>query len=829
MKAKTYWLCCLCGLLSSCISTKSVPDGDQLFVGLTKISYDADTIPQASAANSGLSRRTPASQEHLNNTKAEVEAALATAPNGALFGSSYYRSPFSWRLWVYNKYSGKDSKFARWLTKSFGKPPVLMSQVNPALRASVAQSVLRNNGYFRGNVDYETIPQKNAKKGKIAYHVRLDSLFTYDSIAYVGFPDVPRQLIDSTLQESLIQRHAPFNVSTLESERSRIGTLMRNNGYYYFNPSYTIYLADTVNVPNRAQMRIQLADGLPDEAMSKWYIGKIDINLRRSMREQLTDSIHRGHLGIHFNGDKSPIRPRVLLKNMRLFPRRLYSYAKYQETAAKINATGVFSSVDFQFMPRGKDTLDLQLSCTFDKPYDFYFETNLNARTIGRFGPELKVGFTKRNAFHGGEKLDVNLHGNYEWQKSSAENMNSYQYGIDASIEFPRVIAPFYNSDRMRRDKDGRRRPRRFFSTPTTLAKVSLDNIKRPDYYRMLVASGEWTYRWQSSEQSRHEFSPLNLKYQHISSTTAAFEKLMEQNLYQATAMDDQFIPQMRYTYTYTSPTTQRNPIRWETTIAEAGNAVALYDVLIQGNKWSDTGKTLFKNPYAQFLRLETDFTKTWQLSNTSQLVGHVNAGVMRCFGNTETDEAPFSEMFYAGGANSIRAFTVRGIGPGSFNNLQDGIVEKQRQFNYVVQNGDLKFIANLEYRTRLFGNLNGAIFLDAGNIWRWNEPSITTQELNDLYEGDDDYNTLDDDEKEMISSYINNWFSGWTPRLSTFFDQIAVGTGVGLRYDLGFLVVRIDWGVALHMPYKTSRSGYFNIDSFRNAQALHFAIGYPF
>ena len=177
MKAKTYWLCCLCGLLSSCISTKSVPDGDQLFVGLTKISYDADTIPQASAANSGLSRRTPASQEHLNNTKAEVEAALATAPNGALFGSSYYRSPFSWRLWVYNKYSGKDSKFARWLTKSFGKPPVLMSQVNPALRASVAQSVLRNNGYFRGNVDYETIPQKNAKKGKIAYHVRLDSLF----------------------------------------------------------------------------------------------------------------------------------------------------------------------------------------------------------------------------------------------------------------------------------------------------------------------------------------------------------------------------------------------------------------------------------------------------------------------------------------------------------------------------------------------------------------------------------------------------------------------------------------------------------------------------
>ncbi|MBQ8712591.1 MAG: BamA/TamA family outer membrane protein [Prevotella sp.] len=797
MKAITCWLGLLPLLLTSCISTRSVPDDDQLFVGLTKISYDKDTIQWPVAFD-----------QHLDDTKAEIEAALATAPNGALFGSSYYHSPFSWRLWVYNKYGSKQSKFARWMTKSFGKPPVLMSQVNPALRASVAQSVLLNNGYFRGSVTYETVPQQNPKKAKIAYHVHPDSLFTYDSIAYIGFPDGPHRLIDSTASQALIRRGAPFDVSTLESERTRISTLLRNNGYYFYNTGYTTFLADTVNTANRVQMRIQLADGLPDEAMRKWYIGNVNINLRRSMREQLTDSTHRGHLTIHYSGHKSPIRPRVLLKNMRLFPRRLYSYENYQETAAKINATGVFSSVDFQFTPRSyalpdshtsasqSDTLDLQLNCTFDKPYDFYFETNFNARTIGRFGPEVKVGFTKRNAFHGGEKLDVNLHGNYEWQKSNHERMNSYQYGVDASIEFPRIVAPFYDSDRIRRTKDGRPRPHRFFSTPVTLAKVSIDKINRPDYYRMNVASGEWTYRWQSSEQSRHEFSPLTLKYQHLSSTTAAFEEMLLQNLYQAAMMDDQFIPQMRYTYTYTSPATKRNPIRWETTLSEAGNLTALYDVVVQGNRWSDTDKTLFKNPYAQFLRLETDLTKTWQLSNTSQLVGHVNAGVIRCFGNTEVDGSPFSERFYAGGANSIRAFTVRSIGPGAFNGAIDGMGSFQRQFSYILQNGDLKLIANLEYRTRLFGNLGGALFLDAGNVWQWQDPE---------------------------------WTTDWKLRLNSVFDQIAVGTGVGLRYDLGFLVIRIDWGLALHMPYETSRSGYFNVDSFRDAQALHFAIGYPF
>ena len=787
-------------LLTSCISTRNIPDDDQLFVGLTKISYYDDTLKSHAT--------------HLADTKAEVEAALATAPNGALFGSSYYRVPFSWRLWVYNKYSGKESKFAKWMTKSFGRPPVLMSTVNPALRASVAQSVLKNNGFFRANVTYDPVARKNPKKSKIAYHVRLDSLFTYDSIAYVGFPDVPRHLIDSTATEALIQRGDPFSVSSLESERSRISSLLRNNGYYYYSPNYVNYLADTIAVENRAQLRLQLADELPDEAMRQWYIGSTEIQLRRSMREQLTDSIHRRSLHIFFNGKNPPIRPRVLLKDMRLRPRQLYSYENYQETVAKINATGVFSSVNLQLTPRDVDTLDLRMTCTFDKPYDFYFESTFNGRTIGRYGPEAKVGFTRRNTFHGAEKLDVNLHGSYEWQASGSENMNSYQYGFDASIEFPRIIAPFYNSDRVRRGSDGRpRRRRRFISTPTTLAKVSTDIIRRPKYYKMHIVSGEWTYRWQSSAQSTHEFSPLTLKYQYMNSSTEAFDSILASNPYLLATMEDFFIPKMRYTYLYSSPSTLRHPIRWETTIEESGNGMALYDVLVQGHKWNQTGKTFFKNPYAQFVRVETDFVKTWTLSAHSSLVGHLNAGAIRSFGNSDLDGTPFSERFYAGGANSIRAFTVRSVGPGSFAGIPGN-----KQFAYMMQNGDLKLVGNLEYRTRLFGSLGGALFLDVGNVWNWEDIQFDQSDFDDS-----------DEDLQLIDG-INQWLKGTKLQMTKFADQLAVGTGAGLRYNLGFLVIRIDWGLALHVPYTTSRSRYFfNWDRFRDAQALHFAIGYPF
>ena len=794
----TAWLAlcplwCLCALLCACSTTKYLPDDEQLFIGLEKITY-ADYERN----------------DHAIQTQEELEAALATAPNGALFGSSYYRTPFPYALWIWNATSNAKTKFGKWLNHSFGKAPVLMSQVNPALRAQVARQVLRTNGYLHGDVTYAEVPQKNPKKMKIAYTVHMDTLFRVDSMSYVNFPAPMEFLIDSTRQEAYLKQGTPFSVANLDAERTRLSQLFRNNGYYYYQTGYASYLADTFNVANRALLRLQMADSLPDEALRPWYIGTTSVQLRRSFAERSDTTTVRRSLRVAFKGKHAPIRPGVILRNMKLRPRQLFSYDNYMESMQKVNATGVFSNVDFQFTPRDHDTLDLQLNCVFDKPYDFYVETNFINRTIGRLGPEVKVGVTRRNAFRGGEKLDINLHGSYEWQTNSqGSDMNSYQYGADASIEFPRTVFPRFKS---RRSAPGQRsRRRRFYTTPWTIAKVSTDIVRRPSDYKMHIVSGEWTYRWQPSQTSRHELSPLTVKYQFMNSHTEDFDTLMMLNPYLSATMSDYFIPKMRYTYTYVSPPSLHNPIRWETTVEESGNITALYDVLIQGNGWNQKDKTLFKNPYSQFLKIETDLTKTWTLSPQSKLVGHLNFGLMWSYGNSNS--GPFSELFYAGGANSIRAFPVRSIGPGGFQGLGGN-----NQFSYLMQNGDTKLIMNLELRQRLFGSLYGAVFFDAGNVWSSEDWMIHDE---DIY-----------GEEEDLQEFASAWnaiFSNTKIRLKNFFKQMATGTGVGLRYDLDFLVLRLDWGFGLHLPYDTGHSGYFNIRKFKDMHTLHIAIGYPF
>ena len=756
-------------LLASCSTTKNLRDGDQLFIGLTKIEYNnADEDDK--------------NTDHYVTTKEEVEASLATAPNGALFGSSYYRTPFPYGLWIWNAFSGSKNKIAQWITKTFGKAPVLMRQVNPELRASVAQSVLHNHGYLNGKVSYKVVPQKNPKKAKIGYTVDFGPLYTIDSLEYLGFPSEADSLIRKTMDEALIGKGSPLDASAMDAERNRLSKIFRNNGYYFYQPGFASYLADTTAVPGKAQLRLQMADNLPGIALRKWYIGRINIDIRKQFMEQLTDSFSHRYFTVRFKGKRPPIRPRIILADLKLRPRQLFSYDKYTESLNKINGSGQFSSVEFNFTPRDTtglcDTLDINLSCTFGKPYDFYIETNYKNKINGRHGPELVVGFVKRNAFRGGEKLDINLHGSYEWEQGgnvngAGGNMNSYEYGIDASIEFPRLIVPFLKR-------------RRYFTTPSTYAKVSMNVLNRPDYFKMHTFSAEWTYTWQRSIKWRHEFSPLTLQYQKLNRTTAKFDSILYENPYLQTSMQNVFIPKMHYTLTYSSAAHSRNPLVWETTITEAGNILTL-GYMAAGKKWGETDKELFKNPYAQFLKLETDISKTWAVGEKSHLVAHANAGIIYSYGNSRT--APYSEQFYVGGANSIRAFAVRSIGPGSY-------TTDVSRLSYLDQTGDIKLQLNLEYRFNLFGGLYGAAFIDAGNVW-----------------------ALRDDGYRHGSQF----------KLKNALKEMALGTGVGIRYDLDFLVLRLDWGVGLHVPYETGKSGFYNIPKFKDGQALHLAVGYPF
>ena len=245
--------------------------------------------------------------------------------------------------------------------------------------------------------------------------------------------------------------------------------------------------------------------------------------------------------------------------------------------------------------------------------------------------------------------------------------------------------------------------------------------------------------------------------------------------------------PKIRYTYTYNSPKAYRNPIFFQGTVSEAGNICDLGSTVFAGKKLNDKGKKLFGTAFSQFLKFEADIKKTWTiggLGSKSSFVVHFYGGILTAYGNSTW--APFSEQFYIGGVNDLRGFTMRSVGPGN-------VHYDNRTLAYLEHNGDTKAILNLEYRPHLFGSLFGAIFVDAGNVWHLRHSSREYY----IDKGDGDPAKKD----------------------------VALDAGVGLRYDLDFFVIRIDWGFALHSPYE---SGFFK-KKFRNAQVLNFAIGYPF
>ena len=764
---------CLAAVLAfaACSTTSNLPADDMLYTGMRKTEY----VVSDSDAN-------------FDGVREEVEAALACAPNGALLGSPYYRSPFQIKLAVYNKYAKSRSKFGRWMRRNFGTPPVLLSTVAPETRALVAKNLLRANGYFNAEVSYGVVPQKNPMKAKVAYTVTPGNLYTIDTVKYIGYPPAADSLVTASLAGSSLKPGKPFTTAALDAERNRLATLFRNNGYYYYSAGYATFVADSVSNPGRVEIHVQPAAGMPAVARRKWYLGRLRVNLRRSMTEELTDSFVHRYLSIYFAGrsvgKKIPIRPGAVLRDVKLRPRSLFSQADYLESSNNVNSLGMFSLADFSFTPRDTsatcDTLDMTLNCVLDKPYDGSIEANYSLKSNDRTGPGLVFGLSKRNAFRGAEKLNINLKGSYEWQTGrkvdgNSSRINSYEYGADVSIEYPRLETPF-----------GLFRRHRFASTPSTLFSLSGNVLNRADYFKMFTVTGAVTYKFQTSPNSMHEFSPFLLDYNMLRHTTETFDSIMDANPAIYVSMRNQFVPKIKYTYNYTSPASYRNPVAWELSLTEAGNALSLI-YMAAGKKFNSKEKDLFGNPFAQFLKINTSLRKTWSLGYKSQLVGHVAAGVIYAYGNSS--QGPYSEQFYVGGANSIRAFTIRSIGPGKY-------VAPSSNYSYLDQTGDIKLEMNLEYRFNIFGSLYGALFLDAGNIW-------------------------------LMKKDVNRPDAEF--RFDTFWRQLATGTGLGLRYDLDFFVLRLDLGIAIHVPYDTEKSGYYNIPKFSDGLGLHFAIGYPF
>lgn len=759
---------CLFCLLVACSTTKNLPEGEVLYTGIQKIEV---TDPQDSDAG--------------NVALEEVEAALSYPPNNALFGSSTTRIPFPFGLWVYNSFVNKKGAFNKWILDTFGAKPVLINTVNPDVRAAVARNLLRENGFFDASTSYEIIPdKKDSLKAKINYSVEMRNPYAYDSIRYMRFRHQADTLIQQHWNERLLRKGDVFNVVTLEEERQRISTLLRNNGFYYYRPEFIVFDADTLITPGQVWLRVRRKAGVPQTALRPFKMGNISVSLRGYNGETPTDSVQYKDMTIHYEG-KLRVRPPVLYKRITMKPGSLYSQSQQQKTQTALSRLGVFRYSEMQFEPRDtsrrNDVLDLNINTVYDLPLDGELEVNVTSKSNNQVGPGAIFSITKRNIFHGGETFGVQARGSYEWQTGSridggGSSVNSYELGVSATLTFPSVLFPGFAN----RDLE--------FPSSTTF-RLYADQLNRARFFKMLSFGANMTYDFQPSLTSTHSFTPLRLAYNQLQSTTADFDSITGANRALFLSLKDQFIPAISYTYRYDNAPdpSRRHKFWWETTVTESGNIIAgLYS--IAGKDFNQNEKKLFGIPFTQFVKATSEIRYNRRLDKNNNLVARVMGGVIYSYGNARI--SPYNEQFYIGGANSVRAFTIRSIGPGRFR------PDPNNPYAYIDQTGDIKFEANLEYRFRIVADLHGALFMDAGGIWLMRE----------------------DEDKP-----------GGTLKKGNFLKDMALGTGVGIRYDLSFLVIRFDLGIGLHIPYDTGKKGYYNIPKFKDGLGWHLAVGYPF
>ena len=756
---------------AGCSTTKNLPEGETLYTGIKRIEINEK-------------------DESANGEKTieEVTAAVSVAPNNSFLGSAKYRIPIPFGLWIYNNFQKYEKGLGRWIFRKMAATPVTVSSVNPDTRVKIASNLLKDYGYFNGNVTYTVDSTRNPRAVKLSYQIDMGKPYYIDNVLYEGFTGRADSLIRKHFDERLIHRNDNFDVTRLNEERERLVTLFKNNGYYFFRSEYITFLADTLMRPGYINLKIIPKSNTPKEAKTKYIIGKTDINLIGYNGEQPDDSICARDFTVHYFGEKPELRYGVLRKRFLYRSGETYSQLRMNYTQEALARLGVFKFNEFQYTPRnGSDTLDIKVNSMFDLPYDSELEFNLTTKDTKQTGPGAKFNLSRKNFMRMGASLNLELKGSYEWQTSSTVDgrssvMNSYELGAALSLDFPRLILPWIKN---------RIDPFRFPSN--TNFKVYAEQINRARYFKMLSFGGTVSYSFQPKRSIKHSVTPLNLAFNTLQNSTDEFNQIAAQNPMLFYSLSDQFIPSQSYTLTYDNSFRKRkNRLWWENSLTSAGNVTSLIYAAF-GQKFTEKDKKLLGTPFAQFLKYSSEVRNTIWFNDMHQLAFRAMGGIIWSYGNKTI--APYTEQFYVGGANSIRAFTIRSIGPGRYR------PSESNTYSYVDQTGDIKLEANMEYRFRILskfagGNLNGAVFLDAGNVW-----------------------LLREDPARPDAQFTFNHF----------FDSIALGTGAGIRYDLDFLVLRLDLGIALHVPYDTGKKGYYNIPRFKDGMGLHFAIGYPF
>ena len=736
MRIRIFIFLLLIALLASCTVTKFVPDGEYL---LDKVEVKSDT--NALGVN-------PSEMRQLVRQR----------------GNSRWFSAAKLPLATYSL-SGRDTTkwFNRFL-RSIGEPPQLYDSVSTRASMDILQTQLQNMGYLRASVDvynkikgkklvttYLLHPRQPYFINKVDYDIR-DS-----AIAVV------LNLADSTRRG--LKSGMMFNVANLDNERSRISKYLTNRGYYRFNKDFISYRADSV--PGSPLINLTLV-------LDKYRSGE-ETNLPHQVYTIGDVNFRSGNP----NDSVIPLRQSVLESNTFLESGALYASNDLQTTYNHFGRLGAVRYTNISFHEHEfEPVLDCDILVSTNKPSTISFQPE-GTNTSGDLGAAVSLTYQNRNIFHGSENLSVVLRGAYEAIRGleGYSNTNFQEYSVETSLSFPRFIAPLLSTSFRRR--------------VNASSEVSLlyDLQNRPEFMRR-VFSVAWRYKWNDqNHHDRYQVDLLDLNYismPWISDTFKAeyLDNTDSRNSILRYNYENLFIMKLGFGYTYNNG---RYAIK--VSAESAGNLLNLASHMFHFHKNSEEQYTFLDIAYAQYLRSIFDYTRNFVFDYHNQLVFHFGFGIAYPYGNSTI--LPFEKRFFSGGANSVRGWSVRSLGPGKF-------IGRDGRIDFINQTGDMKLDLNLEYRASLFWKFGGALFIDAGNIW-----------------------TLRDYEDQPGGQF----------KISEFWQQIAVSYGLGLRLNFDYFVVRFDMGMKAVNPAYEDEKDHFPILHPRLSRdfAFHFAVGLPF
>ena len=679
---------------------------------------------------------------------------------------------------------GDTTNWLKRMIRKAGKAPVLF---NPrAMEQSVKemQIELVNRGYLHARVEAvtDTVSPKKMEinyriKANQPYHVRNYAIEVNDARAQ-SYVDLWNQRRQEKIKSGTV-----FDYRILEEERTGTSKFLRNVGYYTFSTDNLYYLADTTLRSNQVDLTLTLRD---TAGFKPYYINKVRVlsgfDPITNRRFRAVDST--SHKGVDILYDNSRfIRPHVMVENITLRPGQVYSEWRSQQTYEMLTALSAVSKAGVEFR-------EVQINDTTALDCDIYLspgdihgvELGLDGtHNAGDLGVAANIAYTHGNIFNGSEVLSVKLRGAYEFVNAKSNDdfitNNYYEWGIGSSLRFPKIIFPFFSHNikqRMRAD---------------TEFGISFDTQNRKEYTRNFL-NLSWRYKWENIRKNlQHSLSILNVNFVSMPYKSQEFQDYInkEENYLTRISYDNLFTAGAGYQGSYSNEAKQKYQTRLYTLrygIESSGNVMNGLFSLINADKNEDQQYHIMGNPFAQYIKVDVDFAQTYWLNERNALALHAAAGVAYAYGNSKI--LPFEKRYYGGGPNNVRGWNTRELGPGAYPGVND----------ISVQNGDMNLLFNVEYRHKIIPMLEFAVFADAGNVW-----------------------TLRDYENQPGGRF--HW--------NTFLEEMAIGTGLGLRVDLSFLVIRIDGGKKAYDPVKKDSNPWVLFDKMKGNSAFYFAIGYPF